>query len=71
MIGVSRLVSTGEGIAQMPKYIVRWTELNHFESAVEAKDEAEAFELATANLGEYQDHEWGGIEEDSIEFEVI
>ena len=55
----------------MPKYTVRWTELNHFEAAVEAKDEAEAFELATANLGEYQDHEWGGIEEDSIEFEVI
>ena len=55
----------------MPKYIVRWTELNHFEAGVDAENEAEAIELAMSNLGEYQEHEWGGVEEDSIEIEEI
>ena len=51
----------------MPKYTVRWTELNHFEAGVEAKNEEEALELAMANLGEYQEHEYGGVEYNSIE----
>lgn len=38
----------------MPKkYVVCWTELNHFESGVIADSPEEAQELAMSNLGEW------------------
>lgn len=54
----------------MRKYVVRWSEINHFESAVSANSPEEAQDLAMSNLGDWQDHEWGGVEPDSIEVEA-
>lgn len=55
----------------MPKYRVRWTELNHFESDVEADSPSAAFDAAVNNLGENQDHQFGGYIENDTEIEVI
>lgn len=56
----------------MPKkYIVCWTELNHFESGVIADSPEEAQELAMSNLGEWQQHDFGGVEPNSIDIEFI
>lgn len=55
----------------MPKYRVYWTELNHFESEVDAESEEQALEKAINNLGEYQNHDFGGIEQDSIEIVAL
>lgn len=49
----------------MAKYRVYWTELNHFESEVDAESEEQALENAMNSLSKY--HDFGGIEQDSIE----
>ena len=55
----------------MPKYIVRWTELNHFEAETEADSPEEAQEICFTNMAEWMEHNFGGVEEDSIEIEEV
>ena len=51
----------------MPKYRVNWSELTHYTTEVDASDREDAINKAMNNLGDYQEDEFGGIEEDSIE----
>lgn len=51
----------------MPKYRVNWSELTHYTTEVDAADREDAIYQAMNNLGDYQEDEFGGIEENSIE----
>ena len=55
----------------MPKYVVRWSEVSHYESEVTADSPEEAEYLCLSNLGDYQDVDDLGIEQESIVVEEV